>query len=133
MKRCNDCVGPLVSCSGHLCWGARASLVLKGSHWHIWQREYTQRRYNENGDDIMQSAASVCISALHSVRCWVVRASTCAVKGSPTQPWMETVVIFRRGAGGESKGAREFIILSLCTLLACNLIVKNQRQKIYWI
>ena len=28
VKRCNDCVGPLVSCSGHLYWGARASLVL---------------------------------------------------------------------------------------------------------
>ena len=131
MKRCNDCVDPLVSCSGHLCWGTRASLVMKDSHWHIWQREYTQRRYNEGRDDRTQNASSVCISALHFVRCWVMMTLTCAVKGSPTQPWMETVIIFRRRAGEESKVSRDFIILSICTLSTCNLIVKKQRQKIY--
>ena len=69
-----------------------------------------------------QSSGIVYNCALHSVRYWVVRATTWAVRESPTQLWMQTEVIFRREDGGESKGVVKFIIILFHVLLACNLL-----------
>ena len=50
--------------------------------------------WSESG--MSQSAGTVCIGTLHTIRCWVVRASTCASRELPTQFWITTEVISRR-------------------------------------